>query len=107
MMDDVYKEFFADRQTERVLNSSEVWRNYSQAELARDQIRQKKAVEDQLERENQLMADVEAFRQKVATNPELKDYLKKVATVLQQQPELKAKVDPNFLKGLELLDLED
>jgi hypothetical protein len=53
------------------------------------------------------MADVEAFRQKVANDPKLKAYLKKVANLLEQQPELKAKVDPNFIKGLELLDLED
>ncbi len=107
MMDPVYKEFFTDRQTQRVLNSSEVWRNYSQAELAYDEIRAKQAEEERLDRENQLMADVEAVRQKVASNPKLKAYLKKVANLLEQQPELKAKVDPNFIRGLELLDLED
>lgn len=107
MIDEVYKEFFTDRQTQRVLNSSEVWRNYSQAELARDQIRAQRTEEERLDRENQLMADLEAFRQKVADNPELKGYLKKVAALLEEQPELREKVDPNFLHGLELLDLED
>ena len=107
MMDEVYKEFFTDRQTERVLNSSEVWRNYSKAELARDEIRTERALKSKLDEENQLMADVEAFREKVASDPKLKAYLQKVATLLVEQPELKAKVDPNFLKGLELLDLKD
>jgi len=107
MMDEVYKEFFTDRQTQRALNSSEVWRNYSQAELARDVLRTNRAEEERLDQENQLIANVEAFRQKVASNPKLKAYLKKVADLLEQQPELKAKVDPNFIQGLELLDLED
>jgi hypothetical protein len=107
MIDEVYKEFFTDRQTQRVLNSSEVWRNYSQAEIARDVIRTKRAEEERLDRENQLMADVEAFRQKVADNPKLKAYLQKVASLLEEQPELREKVDPNFLHGLELLDLKD
>jgi hypothetical protein len=107
MMDEVYKEFFTDRQTERVLNSSEVWRNYSQAELARDVLREKRALEAKLDQENQVLADIETFRQKVASNPKLKAYLKKVADLLEQQPELKAKVDPSFLQGLELLNLED
>lgn len=107
MMDEVYKEFFTDRQTQRVLNSSEVWRNYSKAELARDEIRAERALTAKLDEENQLMADVEAFREKVAGDPKLKAYLQKVANLLVEQPELRAKVDPNFLKGLELLDLKD
>lgn len=106
-MDEVYKEFFRDRQTQRVLESSEVWRNYSRTEMARDKIRAEQSLAEKLDFENQVMADVEAFRQKVAGDPKLKAYLKKVAKLLKDQPELKAKVDPNFVKGLELLDLED
>lgn len=104
-MDEVYKEFFRDRQTERVLKDSEVWRNYSQYEMANDQARQKRAMEEKLNRENKLMEEIAEFRQKVASNPKLKAYFQKVAALLEQQPELKNKVDPSFLKGLELLDL--
>jgi hypothetical protein len=53
------------------------------------------------------MADIEAFREKVASDPALKAYLKKAADAIKQYPELKEKVDPNFLNGLALLDLED
>jgi ADP-dependent phosphofructokinase/glucokinase len=106
MIDDVYKEFFTDHQTNRVLNTSEVWRNYSQAEMARDVIRQKRAVEEKLDQEHEILSGVEQFRQKVANDPALKEYFKKAAAVLKQHPELKDKVDPNFLNGLSLLDLE-
>ena len=105
-MDEVYKEFFRDRQTERVLNGSEMWRRYSQYEMANEERREKRAMEEKLDRENELMASVEDFRTKVASNPKLKAYFQKVARLLEQQPELKAKIDPNFLKGLELLDLD-
>ena len=107
MVDEIYKEFFRDRQTERVLNSSEVWRNYSQLELAHDAIREKNAMVQKLDDENEVLAGIEDFRQKVASNPKLKAYFQKVSKLLEEQPELRAKVDPTFLKGLELLDLED
>lgn len=107
MIDEVYKEFFRDRQTERVLDSSEVWRNYSQGELARDALREKQSIEEKLDYENEVLAGIEEFRQKVAANPKLKAYFQKVANLLAKQPELRAKTDPNFLKGLDLLDLED
>lgn len=107
MNDEVWKDFFDDDQTRRVMNSSEVWRNYVQAELAREELQKANAVKRALDDENLLMADVEAFRQKVASNPALKAYLKRAQDVLKQHPELKERVDPNFLTGLELLDLED
>jgi hypothetical protein len=107
MNDEVWKDFFDDTQTKRVMDSSEVWRNYSQAELAREQLQKANAVTAVLDHENQVMADIAAFREKVASDPALKAYLKKAADVLKQHPELKEKVDPNFLNGLDLLDLED
>lgn len=107
MIDEVWKDFFKDHQTTRVMNSSEVWRNYSQAELARERLREKRAIEERLDSENQILSELNEFREKVAGNPKLKAYLKKVADELEKNPELKNGVDPNFLRGLELLDLED
>ena len=89
------------------MNSSEVWRNYSQAELEREQRQKASAVVETLDNENQVMAEIDAFRQKVASNPALKAYLKKAAGMLKEHPELKEKVDSDFLNGLDLLDLED
>lgn len=107
MLDEVYKDFFTDHQTRRVLEDSEVWRNYSRTEIARDEIRKKYAAEEKLDAENTLMNQVEEFRQKVAGNSELKAYFKKVKAKLAEHPELIQKVDPNFIAGIELLDLED
>ncbi|MFA5759157.1 MAG: hypothetical protein WC942_07375 [Clostridia bacterium] len=107
MIDEVYKEFFADRQTKRALDSSEVWRNYSNAELDHDVIREKVALEAKLDEENAIFAEIEGFRKKVSNNPKLKSYFKKVSLLLQEHPELKQQVDPAFIKGIELLDFED
>ena len=107
MNDQVWKDFFDDDQTRRVMNSSEVWRNYSQAELAREQLQKANAVAATLDHENKVMADIETFRAKVANDPALKAKLKKAADVLKEHPELEEKVDQNFLNGLKLLDLED
>ena len=107
MNDEIWKDFFADNQTKRVLDSSEVWRNYSQSELAREQFKKANTISESIDRENQIMSDIDSFRQKVEKNPELKAYLKRAAEALVQHPELKEKVDPNFLNGLELLDLKD
>ena len=57
MNDEVWKDFFTDHQTTRVMNSSEVWRNYSQAELARERLREKRALEEKLDRENQILSE--------------------------------------------------
>lgn len=107
MIDEVWKDFFTDHQTKRVMNSSEVWRNYSQAEVARDCLREKRALEERLDSENQILSELQEFREKIASNPKLKTYLKKVASQLEANPDLRVGVDPNFLRGLELLDLED
>ena len=104
--DEVWQDFFTDHQTRRALESSEVWRNYSRAELSRDVLREKRAAERVIDSENQLLADIEAFRQKVAQTPKLKAYLQKVAKFLEENPEMKGRVNASFLNGLELLDLE-
>lgn len=105
--DEVWQDFFTDHLTRRALESSEVWRNYSRTELARDALREKRAAEEVIDNENQLLADIEAFRTRVAQSPKLKGYLQKVAKFLEENPEMKSKVNESFLNGLELLDLED
>ena len=106
-LDEVYQEFFTDHQTQRVLDSSEVWQNYSRAELARDQLRQKRALEEKLDQENAVLAGVQQLRTAVEANPKLKAHLKRAALFLKAHPEAKAKVDPNFINGLSLLNLAD
>jgi len=63
MNDEIWKDFFADNQTKRVLDSSEVWRNYSQSELAREQFKKANTISESIDRENQIMSDIDSFRQ--------------------------------------------
>jgi len=107
MVDDIYDYLLKDHQTVRALESSEVWRNYSRAEMARDQQKEKCAIEAKLDEENQLLKAIDDFRAKIATNPKLKDKLQKAAKALEEYPELRDKVDPNFINGLNLLDFEE
>lgn len=107
MIDEDFKDFFTDHQTNSVLERSEVWNNYSKAELIRDQIREKKALEQKLDEENYIMESLNNFRKQVEASPKLKNELKKAVAVLKEYPELREKVDPTFLNGLVMLDLED
>ena len=89
------------------MNSSEIWRNFSTEEMQRDSLREKRAAEAAIDEENSILDSVEDFRQKVASNPILKERFEKAAEALRAHPELRSKVDPNFLRGLEMLDLGD
>lgn len=104
---EIWQDFFKDNQTNRVLASSEVWQNYLQAEVARDQIREQMALEQKLDDENEAMTALDDFREKVASNPALKAKFKKVLATLEERPDLKEKTDPAFLHGLSLIDFED
>lgn len=107
MTDEVWKDFFTDHQTARVMDSSEIWRNFSTAEMQRDSLRERHAAEAALDDETATLDSVEEFRQKVASNPALKERFEKAAEALRDHPELRSKVDPDFLRGLEMLDLGD
>jgi CRISPR/Cas system-associated protein Cas5 (RAMP superfamily) len=107
MIDEIYNEFFADHQTERALDSSEVWKSYFKNELRRDELRKRASLKEKIDEENKVLSDLEEFRQQVEASPKLKQMLKNAATMLEQHPELKEKVDANFLNGLAMLDLKD
>jgi len=99
----IFKDFFKDTQTQKALDSSEVFREYIKAELEREKNDKVQRVED----ENNIWKDLNDFKQKVASNKELKEKLKKAQAFLKENPEEAKKVDPDFILGLELLELED
>lgn len=107
MSDDIYEDFFKDHQTERALEASEVWQDYFNSETKRDQEKEKEALANKLEEENLIMKELEEFRYIVNSNEKLKTQLKLAAKFIKDYPEMKEKVNANFLNGLELLDLED
>lgn len=105
---DIYRDFLlGDQETERAFDSSEVWKNYSNRTLNRDKELEKLAYERKLKEENELLSSIEEFRNKVNASTKLKNKLKEALAAIIQNPELKTKVDPSFLDGLSLLDLED
>lgn len=107
MNDEVWKGFFTDMQTERAMNSSEVWRNYSRAELTREHIREKRAAEERKNFEDKLFSDVSSFQKELDSNPKLKAHFKRVASFIHEHPEVRDKVDPNFLSGLNMINFEE
>jgi hypothetical protein len=107
MKDEIWKEFFKDSQTERAMNSSEVWKNYASSELKRDQLKREAQLERKLDEENAMYEQIEIFRKAVDSSPQLKEYFRKAAKALEANPELVSKVDPNFIRGLSLLDFEE
>jgi hypothetical protein len=107
MVSEIWQDFFTDHQTKRALASSEVWQNYLQAEVARDEIREQMALEKKLDDENEAMAALDDFREKIAANPALKAKFKNVLATLEERPDLKERTDPAFLHGLSLIDFED
>lgn len=107
MADDIFNNLFDDHQTKLALQDSEVWTNYFNVALANDEARQKEVLASKIEEENNTFDELEQFRQKVNNNPILKNQFRKVCELITQHPELKEKVDINFLNGLEMLDLED
>jgi hypothetical protein len=104
---EIWETFFSTEQDNKIMDSSEVWRNYAQAELSRESALEKKAFENKLDEENRIMSEVEQFRQRVASDPVLRAKLKKVADVIDANPEFMDKVDPDFLNGLSLISFEE
>jgi hypothetical protein len=106
MKDEVWKEFFTDNETRRSLESSEVFMSYAKSELQRDELKKKARFEEKVNTENSIMEEVEIFREVVANSPELKERFKMAKAALEAHPELAEKVDPDFIRGLELIHFE-
>jgi hypothetical protein len=107
MRDEVWKEFFIDHDTERAFASSEVFQNYARAELAREEMRKASAIKQKLDEESELLDQLEAFKEKIASDPVLKLRFLKAKAALEANPELIKQVDPNFINGLKILNLLD
>ncbi len=90
---------------------SEIFREYVKAELDREAqekidepLNMVNNLETQLDEELQTYAELEAFQKQVDASPVLKEYFKKCRALLTNE-DLRSKVDPNFINGIELLNL--
>ena len=102
-----YKAFTRDDAAERALSSSEIFMAYRQAEIRREhELKHINAQESEAQKEEALKA-FDAFEKNVNASPVLKQKLKEAKAALDASPELSAKVDPNFIAGLNMLNLDD
>ena len=101
-----YKAFTRDDADKASLRNSEVFQSYAAAESEREQKlaaineRVKKAEEDKA------FEAFEQFEQKVKSSPELLQKFREVRAALNANPELIDQVDPSFVAGIDMLDLE-
>lgn len=102
-----YKAFVRDDATEGALRSSEVFMAYREAELKREAELQKRAEADSLKEKADALHMFEVFDKKVASSPTLKAKFKQIKAHLDANPDVAAKVDPNFIEGISMLNLDD
>lgn len=107
MVDEAWKEFFDDEMTRKAFNDSEVFQAFARAELEREKLRERRAAAAESDEKARLEQQMEAFAKKLEETPELKAHLKRAKAALEKDPELAKKVDPNFVNGIKLLNLED
>ena len=92
--------------------SSEIFRNYvvqqleKQAEDASEAAQIKRA-EAHLKVLEEQAEEFEEFERKIAASPVLKAKLKQAQDALINNPELVAKTDPDFVRGIMMLDLDE
>ena len=107
MADEAWKEFLHDDMTWRAFNDSEVFQAYAKREMQRDASSKAAAKEAALDEEARLLKQLDDFQEQLESNPELLARLKKAKAALEANPELVKQVDPNFIAGIKLLNLED
>jgi len=82
--------------------SSEVFRNYAMGELRKEMQQAQNTVN-----KDAALDDFEAFQRRVNASPRLQQEFKKLQQVFTTDPEYTAKVDPQFVEGVLLLNVED
>lgn len=91
---------------------SEIFREYVNNELRKEaeavaaQKPTLESMEKELDEELAANAQLEEFQKKVDASPALKEYFKRCKAALKADPSLHKKVDPKFISGVMMLDLE-
>ena len=99
-----------DNQTWEAVCSSEIFSEFVKNELKREASEQESSIErieNSLDTELEIYAEVAKFQQRVDSDPKVKAYFKACVAKLAANPELKKSVSKDFLRGLELLDLSE
>jgi hypothetical protein len=104
------RNFMADHMTKRACDESEIFQAYAKIELAREASEKAGKLDDaerQIDEENRVFDQLDAFRKKVAESPALARKFKMAKAALEANPELAKKVDSRFIDGIKLLDIEE
>jgi hypothetical protein len=102
-----------DDQDWKAAISSEVFRNYVMAQLQQEVVEEanRETEEQKLEREtaemDQALTAMEQLEQRIKRSPQLMARFRIAKAALLNHPELADKVDPNFVKGIMMLDLPE
>jgi len=92
----------ADKMDWAAAMSSEIFRNYAQNELLKETRIIKEAVS-----ENDVLDNFEGLQKRVNASPKLRGAFKQLQQLFTSNPDYTAKVDPNFVEGVLLLNVED
>ena len=110
MSKEAWKDYWlSDRETENAFASSEVFQIFARDEARRDAEKSDlfKLAEEELDDELRAEAELEKFKKRVASSPLLRARLLLAKRALEENPSLLTKTDPTFVRGLELLDLDE
>jgi len=96
----------ADKMDWAAAMSSEVFRNYAQNELLKEAQEEAQAAAKIISKDSAL-DNFEGLQRRVNASPKLRGVFKKLQQAFTSNPEYTAKVDPNFVEGVLLLNVED
>lgn len=93
---------------------SEIFREYLRNETPKlavekeNEIKKQAAkVENQVDAELEVYAELDSFEKKIKESPELLNKFREVKAKLMENPEIMKQADPAFVEGILMLDLED
>lgn len=97
-----------------IMMSSEVFREFCKIKKAQDlqseqdyQLNLLQDEDDELTELDEVLEDFDEFEDIVNTHPDYKDKLLKVKRLLQDNPDIMEKTDPDFVRGIFMLSLDD
>jgi hypothetical protein len=100
--------FFEDTLGNEVMEKSEVFMGFAKNMQIKDAMDKDDALLLELEKKAHEQEMLNQLQQKIACSPLLKQKLIQARNFIEEhedQPDIISKIDPDFIKGLELLDL--
>lgn len=96
-----------DYMDERVLMSSEVFREFAKLDEKMQLEAKAEKLELQAELEEQALQELNAFKKRVASDSSLRAKLRRARDYLVANPEVIERVDSKFVDGVLMLDLDE